>query len=312
MPTSNFFFFWITTGALLLLWIYIASSFGKDVFFNLYVNRARTLLFRPVTWVQSIAPRCADWAAAALLFGFVLLLRAALAKASGKPLFHVVGNRGLEHLDRRRLRRGVGRGSRQPAKTRDAGDAGERPATRCAHRRDERMEGVEEPRNVGVEHRAERREVLLVLDHRAARHAGVRDHDVRHAVPREEVSAGGDHRGGVAHVGGVGLDDGRSDRALHAFEFIGAPRHETEHRAMRAVVPHQRLAEAGRRAGDEDPERGVRTHAGARGPDARAAVAGRRPAARFRVSPWGARPAPPRSLRRSSPARSDARPRCRR
>ena len=96
MPTSNFFFFWITTGALLLLWIYIASSFGKDVFFNLYVNRARTLLFRPVTWVQSIAPRCADWAAAALLFGFVLLLRAALAKASGKPLFHVVGNMGLE------------------------------------------------------------------------------------------------------------------------------------------------------------------------------------------------------------------------
>ena len=52
-------FFWIYTGALLLLWIYIASSFGRDVFYNLYVNRARTLLYKPVTWVQSIAPRCA-------------------------------------------------------------------------------------------------------------------------------------------------------------------------------------------------------------------------------------------------------------
>ena len=85
-------FFWIYTGALLLLWIYIASSFGKDVFYNLYVNRARTLLFKPVTWVQSIAPRCPDWAAAALLFVFILLLRAVLAKASAKPLFHVVGD----------------------------------------------------------------------------------------------------------------------------------------------------------------------------------------------------------------------------
>lgn len=85
-------FFWIYTGALLLLWTYIASSFGKDVFYNLYVNRARTLLFKPVTWVQSIAPRCPDWAAAALLFVFVLLLRAVLAKASAKPLFHVVGD----------------------------------------------------------------------------------------------------------------------------------------------------------------------------------------------------------------------------
>ena len=88
-------FFWIYTGALLLLWIYIAPSFGRDVFYNLYVNRARTLLYKPVTWVQSIAPRCADWAAAALLFVFVLLLRAVLAKASGKPLFHVVGDMGL-------------------------------------------------------------------------------------------------------------------------------------------------------------------------------------------------------------------------
>lgn len=93
---SSSIFFWIYTGALLLLWIYIASSFGKDVFYNLYVNRARTLLYKPVTWVQSIAPRCTDWIAAALLFVFILLLRAVLAKASGKPLFHVVGDQVLK------------------------------------------------------------------------------------------------------------------------------------------------------------------------------------------------------------------------
>ncbi|MGI5870148.1 MAG: hypothetical protein ACOX9C_11995 [Kiritimatiellia bacterium] len=85
-------FFWIYTGALLLLWIYIASSFGKDVFYNLYVNRARTLLCRPVTWVQSLAPRLSDWVAAALLFIFILLLRIVLAKASKKPLFHIIGD----------------------------------------------------------------------------------------------------------------------------------------------------------------------------------------------------------------------------
>lgn len=83
--------FWIYTSALLLLWIYIVSCFSKDVFFNLYVNRARTLLFKPVTWVQSIAPKCTEWAAAAILLGFVLLLRCAVAKASGKALFHPFG-----------------------------------------------------------------------------------------------------------------------------------------------------------------------------------------------------------------------------
>ena len=89
--TSPFVIFWIYTSALLLLWIYIVSCFSKDVFFNLYVNRTRTLLFKPVTWVQSIAPKCTEWAAAAILLVFVLLLRCAVAKASGKPLFHSFG-----------------------------------------------------------------------------------------------------------------------------------------------------------------------------------------------------------------------------
>ena len=84
--------FWTYTFALLLLWIYIVSCFSKDVFFNLYVNRARTLLFKPVTWVQSITPKCPEWAAASLLLVFILLLRCALAKTAGKPLQHVIGN----------------------------------------------------------------------------------------------------------------------------------------------------------------------------------------------------------------------------
>ena len=91
MPTYLI-IFWTYTFALLLLWIYIVSCFSKDVFFNLYVNRARTLLFKPVTWVQSIAPKCPEWAAAGILMVFVLLLRCALAKTAGKPLLHVIGN----------------------------------------------------------------------------------------------------------------------------------------------------------------------------------------------------------------------------
>lgn len=83
--------FWVFLAAQILLWIYIASCFNKDVFFNLYVHRARTLLFKPVTFVQSIAPKCPDWVAAALLFVFAILLHCAFAKATNKPLFFKIG-----------------------------------------------------------------------------------------------------------------------------------------------------------------------------------------------------------------------------
>lgn len=84
--------FWIFTVAQLILWIYIVSCFSKDVFFNLYVNRARTLLFKPVTFVQSIAPRCPEWVAATILLVFTLLLHCAFAKASDKPLTFLIGD----------------------------------------------------------------------------------------------------------------------------------------------------------------------------------------------------------------------------
>ncbi len=85
--------FWIFTLSQLILWIYIVSCFSKDVFFNLYVNRARTFLFKPVTFVQSIAPKCPEWIAAAILLAFTLLLHCAFAKASNKPLSFQIGDK---------------------------------------------------------------------------------------------------------------------------------------------------------------------------------------------------------------------------
>ena len=87
--------FWVFLAAQLLLWIYIASCFNKDVFFNLYVNRARTLLFKPVTFVQSIAPKCPDWVAAGILFIFTFLLHCAFAKASNNALSFRIGYNNL-------------------------------------------------------------------------------------------------------------------------------------------------------------------------------------------------------------------------
>ena len=83
--------YWIFTAAQILFWIYLVSCFSGDVYFNLYVNRARTFLFKPITWVQSILPRFPEWGAAALLFLFVTLLHAAFSRAGGKPMDFTVG-----------------------------------------------------------------------------------------------------------------------------------------------------------------------------------------------------------------------------
>ncbi len=85
------FIFWIFTITQMLVWLYIVSCFSRDVFFNLYVNRARTLLFKPVTWIQSILPGFPEWAAALLLFLFVLMLHPAVARASANPMFFSIG-----------------------------------------------------------------------------------------------------------------------------------------------------------------------------------------------------------------------------
>lgn len=90
---SQSFLFWIFTAAQILLWIYLVSCFSRDRFFNLYVNRARTLLFKPVTWVQSILPNFPEWGAAALLFAFVTILHAAFARAGGQPMDFAIGGR---------------------------------------------------------------------------------------------------------------------------------------------------------------------------------------------------------------------------
>ena len=81
---------------LLFVWIYVASCFVEDGFYNLYVNRVRQALFRPVTWLQGLSPRLPEWGAAALLLALVALALSALPKAlaanaaasfGGVPLF---------------------------------------------------------------------------------------------------------------------------------------------------------------------------------------------------------------------------------
>ena len=51
---------------LLLGWVYLASCFVEDSFYNLLVNRVRTALFRPVTGLQRLSPRLSEKAAAGL------------------------------------------------------------------------------------------------------------------------------------------------------------------------------------------------------------------------------------------------------
>lgn len=92
MPSSETIIIWIYNSILLFLWIYIGSSFGKDVFYNLFVNRTRSFLTKPVLWVQSLFPRCKDWVAAALMIVALLALRVVLSKASNHDLSYRLGH----------------------------------------------------------------------------------------------------------------------------------------------------------------------------------------------------------------------------
>ena len=69
---------------LLLGWVYLASCFVEDSFYNLLVNRVRTALFRPVTWVQRLSPRLGEKAAAGILLLLALAVCATLPVALGK------------------------------------------------------------------------------------------------------------------------------------------------------------------------------------------------------------------------------------
>ena len=90
---------------LLLGWVYLASCFVEDSFYNLLVNRARTALFRPVTWVQRLSPRLSERAAAGLLLAFALAACATLPVAlGGEPEILFGGIHPVRvHIDRRAL-----------------------------------------------------------------------------------------------------------------------------------------------------------------------------------------------------------------
>lgn len=70
----------IATCAVLSAWIYVASCYDADGFYNLYVNRIRAALFRPVTALQRSIPKLSEKAAAWLFFSLVVLASAALAR----------------------------------------------------------------------------------------------------------------------------------------------------------------------------------------------------------------------------------------
>lgn len=68
---------------LLVVWTYLASCFVRDSYFNLFVNRIRTALFRPVTWFQRLGPRVPEAAAAGVLLALVFAASCVLPKAMG-------------------------------------------------------------------------------------------------------------------------------------------------------------------------------------------------------------------------------------
>ena len=105
--------------------------------------------------------------------------------------------------------------------------------------------------NIGVEHGAERRQIIGDLGERAARHAGVRDHDVGHAEARDEIGGGALQRTGIAHIAGVGCRRAVRKARRERVELRLPPREEPEHRALRRVMPRERRADAGARAGQE-------------------------------------------------------------
>ena len=68
---------------LLLGWVYLASCFVEDSFYNLLVNRVRTALFRPVTGLQRLSPRLSEKAAAGILLLLALAVCATIPVVLG-------------------------------------------------------------------------------------------------------------------------------------------------------------------------------------------------------------------------------------
>lgn len=69
---------------MLAVWTYLASCFEAESFQNLYVNRIRSLLFRPITALERIFPQSApEWVAPLVMFALLPTFGAMAAKFSG-------------------------------------------------------------------------------------------------------------------------------------------------------------------------------------------------------------------------------------
>jgi len=167
----------------------------------------------------------------------------------------------FEIHDRRGLRRAVGAGPGQAANSRHARDARQPAGTARAHRGHERREGIEHPGHVDVDDSAEHRRVGSLAGQRAGADAGVGDHHVgRRAVDGNEVGGCARQRTAVGHVEGIAMHVRPGQRRGDPRELVRAPRGEPDRRSGEApvVFARQRLADAARRAGDEDLHAGGR------------------------------------------------------
>ena len=87
---------------------------------------------------------------------------------------------------------------------------------------------------------------------RAAADAGIGDHDVRQAVPRDELRGRVGERFGVANVDGIDGDGVLRMGLLEGGESVAAAGNEAENRAAPRIFGGEREAYATRCAGNEN------------------------------------------------------------
>jgi hypothetical protein len=130
------------------------------------------------------------------------------------------------------------------------------PLPRRAHRRDEWLKRVDDSDDVGVEDRAEGREVLRMLGQRALRDSGVGNDDLGHAEPRDEIG-GGPAR---AHPDPARRrrrpqPDRRQERRASVSSSARRRANTPTIAPCAGVLPRERQAQAAAGAGDEDASR---------------------------------------------------------
>jgi hypothetical protein len=87
---------------------------------------------------------------------------------------------------------------------------------------------------------------------RAARHARIRYDDVGRAETRDEIASRIRKRRSISNVACVNGDTRRRQRCGDARKLRLAPREESDSGVPSGVMARKRLADARRRAGDED------------------------------------------------------------